>query len=237
VNTPLAAAESAVSDVSTAALATNRASKRVLEPAERIAEVLFGLIMVLTFTGSLSVAEAGRADVRSMLVGALGCNLAWAVIDGIFYLMGCLAEKGRNLATYKAVLATNDPARRRQLIADALPPVVAQLLTPAELDSIHERALDLPPPPTVARLDRRDWMGGWAVFLLVFLSTFPVALPFIVIDAPGAAMRVSNVVAVAMLFLAGFAYGRVIHRSPIAIGVVAVFIGVVIVGFTIALGG
>jgi hypothetical protein len=29
--------------------------KRVLEPNERITEVLFGLIMVLTFTGSLSL--------------------------------------------------------------------------------------------------------------------------------------------------------------------------------------
>jgi len=51
--------------------------KRVLEPNERISEVLFGLIMVLTFTGSLSVAESGRDDVRAMLIGALGCNLAW----------------------------------------------------------------------------------------------------------------------------------------------------------------
>ena len=37
--------------------------------------------MVLTFTGSLSVAEAGRDDVRTMLIGALGCNLAWGIID------------------------------------------------------------------------------------------------------------------------------------------------------------
>jgi len=53
-------------------------SKRALEPSERIAEVLFGLIMVLTFTGSLSIAEAGRDDIRAMLIGALGCNVAWA---------------------------------------------------------------------------------------------------------------------------------------------------------------
>ena len=37
-----------------------RSSKRVLEPNERIAEVLFGLIMVLSCTGSLSVAQAHR---------------------------------------------------------------------------------------------------------------------------------------------------------------------------------
>ena len=72
-------------------------SKRVLDPIDRVSEVLFGLIMVLTFTGSLSVAEAGRDDVRAMLIGALGCNLAWGIIDGILYLMGCLAEKGQGL--------------------------------------------------------------------------------------------------------------------------------------------
>jgi hypothetical protein len=223
------------------ALLPNRASRRVLEPAERIAEVLFGLIMVLTFTGSLSVAEGygspPGADVRAMLIGALGCNLAWGVIDGLFYLMGCLAEKGRNLATYKAVLAAATPEEGRDLIAGALPPVIVALLKPAELDSIRERALELPEPPRHVRLDFRDWWGAFGVFLLVFVSTFPVAVPFMVFQRLGWAMRLSNLVAVAMLFLAGYAYGRVIHRSPLAIGVIAVFIGLVIVTFTIALGG
>ena len=56
---------------------------RALNPIDRISEVLFGLIMVRTFTGSLSIAEAGREDTRTMLVGALGCNLAWGIIDGM----------------------------------------------------------------------------------------------------------------------------------------------------------
>ena len=51
--------------------------ERPLDPMERISEVLFALIMALTFTCSFSVAEAGREEVRAMLVGALGCNLAW----------------------------------------------------------------------------------------------------------------------------------------------------------------
>jgi hypothetical protein len=220
------------------ALAPNRASRRVLEPAERIAEVLFGLIMVLTFTGSLSVATPENSgDVRSMLIGALGCNLAWGVIDGLFYLMGCLAEKGRNLATYKAVLAAGTPEEGRDLIAGALPPVIVALLKPEELDALRERALELPNPPHHARLDFRDWWGAFGVFLLVFVSTFPVTIPFMVLSRLGWAMRLSNLIAVAMLFLAGYAYGRVIHRSPLAIGAVAVFVGLIIVTFTIALGG
>src|SRR5262245_55144232 len=63
----------------------------LLDPIDRVSEILFGLIMVLTFTGSLSVAESGRAEIREMFVGAVGCNLAWGLIDAIFYLMGCLA--------------------------------------------------------------------------------------------------------------------------------------------------
>src|SRR3954452_15487586 len=76
---------------------------RVLQPDERVAEVLFGVIMVLTFTGSLSVAQAGRDDVRAMLIGALGCNVAWGIIDAVFYLMSSLASKESNLAIVRAV--------------------------------------------------------------------------------------------------------------------------------------
>jgi hypothetical protein len=217
--------------------AEGRSTKRVLDPADRIAEVLFGLIMVLTFTGSLSVADSGRDDVVAMLIGALGCNLAWGVIDGLFYLMGCLAEKGRNLATLKAVLAAKTGEEARGLIVGALPPLVASLLKPEELDALRDRALRLPQPPNHARLDAHDWLGAMGVFLLVFLVTFPVAIPFMFFDTTALAMRVSNAVAIGLLFAAGAAYGKVIHRSPLAIGVGMVVVGLVIVAFTIALGG
>src|SRR5690242_14322406 len=155
-------------------------SKRVLEPNERISEVLFGLIMVLTFTGSLSVAESGRDDVRAMLIGALGCNIAWGIIDGVLYLMGCLADKGQNLKTLRAVRGATDPQEAQRRIADALPPLVASVMQPAEFDSLRQRLLQLPEPPGKARLDGSDWKGALGVFLIVFLSTFPVAIPFIV---------------------------------------------------------
>src|SRR6185436_1594982 len=118
-----------------------KSTKRVLEPNERIAEVLFGLIMVLTFTGSLSVAEAGREDVRTMLIGALGCNLAWGIIDALLYLMQSLADRGQSLMTYRAVRDADQPQHARALIAGALPPLIASVLEPAELDSVHERLM------------------------------------------------------------------------------------------------
>jgi hypothetical protein len=70
----------------TAHIAT-QTSKRALEPVERTSEVWFGLIMVLTFTCSISVNQAGRQEVRTLLIGAIGCNLAWGIIDSFMYLL------------------------------------------------------------------------------------------------------------------------------------------------------
>jgi hypothetical protein len=111
-----------------------KSSKRVLEPYDRISEVLFGLIMVLSCTGSLSVAEAGRKAVRTMLLGTLGCNLAWGIINGVLYWMGCLAEKGKGLLTLRAVRKATGPNTAQRLIADALPPLVASVL----LQTFHD---------------------------------------------------------------------------------------------------
>jgi VIT1/CCC1 family predicted Fe2+/Mn2+ transporter len=193
--------------------------------------------MVLTFTGSLSVAEAGREDVRVMLIGAVGCNLAWGIIDAILYLMQALAEKGRAVMTFHAVRRATDPQHAQRLIASALPPVLASILEPAELASMHQRLNQLPEPPPRAWLGRNDWLGAVGVFLLVFLSTFPVVIPFLLMHHAVPALRVSNAVAIAMLFLTGFVYGRLTGHWPWLVGISMVVLGLVLVGLTIALGG
>ena len=212
-------------------------SKRVLEPIERISEVLFGLIMVLTFTCSFSVAEAGRSDVRAMLLGALGCNLAWGVIDAIMYLMGCLAERARALATFFAVRKAADPEKGQRLIAATLPPVVASFLGPTELEGLRKQLQQMPEPPPRPRLSKTDWLGAAGVFLLVVLSTFPVILPFFFMENVRRANRLSNVIAIGLLFLTGYAFGRCSGYHPRGMGVAMVVIGAALVALTIALGG
>jgi len=214
-----------------------KSHKHVLEPSDRISEVLFGLIMVLTFTGSLSVAEADRASVRTMLIGALGCNLAWGIIDAVLYLMGSLAEKGRDLRTFRAVRKASDPQSAHRLISDSLPTVVASVLQEAELEAMHQRLKQLPEPQARARLGKDDWLGALGVFLLVFISTFPVALPFIFMHNAGPALRLSNLIAIVLLFILGYAFGRTAGLHPWLMGGSMVIVGTILVGLTMALGG
>jgi VIT1/CCC1 family predicted Fe2+/Mn2+ transporter len=95
----------------------------------------------------------------------------------------------------------------------------------------------VPEPPARASLRRDDWLGAAGVALLVFLSTIPVALPFVFMQNAGPAMRVSNAIAILMLFGTGYAFGRITGRHPLRVGLVMVVLGGFLMGLTIALGG
>ncbi len=212
-------------------------ARRALEPVERVSELLFGLIMVLSFTGSLSVAQAGHDDVRAMLIGALGCNLAWGIIDAVLYLMGRIASRNDELRILHAVRASDDPAHARGVIAGALPDTIAASLDEDQYALIHARMKALPDPPPRASLNAADWRGALAVFLWVFVGTLPVVIPFMVMHDARPAMRVSNAVAMTLLFLTGFVFGRCAGRNPWLTGLAMLVLGGVLVVMTIALGG
>ena len=209
---------------------------RILDPMDRISEVLFGLIMALTFTCTLGVAIADNIQVRTMLIGALGCNLAWGIIDGGVYLMARLNERGRAVISWRAVRDTADVDTAQRIIVDALPKLLASALTPTQLELIRQKLRELPEPER-PRLTKSDWLGALGLCLLSFVSTFPIVIPFIFIGDARLALRISNVVAIAMLFLCGYVFGRCAGFRPEAMGLSMVAVGGALVGVAIALGG
>jgi len=214
-----------------------RLPDRVLEPVERLSEILFGLIMALTITGAVSVATADRFAIRTMLFAALGCNLAWGIIDAGMYLMARLGERGRNAMLMRDVRETVSREDAHRIIADELPPLLAPAFQPAQLELIRENINKIPASDMAPRLTASEWRGALGVCILVILSTFPVVIPFIVIADARLALRISNAVAVIVLFLCGFLFGRHAGLQPLATGLIMVGIGVALVSFTIALGG
>jgi hypothetical protein len=211
-------------------------SHSVLDPIDRISEILFGLIMVLTSTSALSVISAGRPEVRTMIIGALGCNLAWGIIDAGLYVLGCIDERGRSLLTLRTIRRAADPAEARHAIAAALPTALSRL--PAEhLEPMRQELLRLPEPPQRPGLTGDDALGALAVCLLVFLSTFPPVIPFLLWSDVQTALRISNGVAIAMLFACGYAYARGTGLRPWPTGLVMVAIGLALVAVAVALGG
>jgi len=218
-------------------VAQGQTFKRPLEPVERISEIWFGLVMVLTFTCSIGVADAGSEQVNTLLRAAVGCNLAWGIIDAFLYLLACFVERGHSITVLRAVQQASDADTGHRVIADALPPLLASALLPAEFERMRCHLKELPAPPARPWLTKNDWLGAVAVFLAVFLSTFPVVIPFLLVGDPRLALRISNVVAVVMLFLTGYAFGRYAGYRPWRMGLGMAIVGSALVGIAIVLGG
>jgi hypothetical protein len=214
-----------------------RLPDRVLEPVERISEILFGLIMALTITGAVSVATADHFQIRTMLFAALGCNLAWGIIDGGMYLMARIGERGRNAVVAQTLRETESRQDALRIIADELPPLLESIFQPAQLELIRERINQMPASKVHPGLTGRDWLGALGVCILVVLSTFPVVIPFIVFEDASLALRTSNAFAIISLFICGYLFARHAGLWPWTTGLIMVAVGAVLVSIAIALGG
>jgi hypothetical protein len=214
--------------------------RRYLDPADRLNEMLFGLIMVLTFTltAGLTV-EDGPDAARTLLLATIGCNLAWGIIDGAMYLMAALLERSRLARAVAAVRAAPDEATAFATIEQALEGTLTSLATDAERRTLYGMVRDvvMRNPAGPPRVHKDDVYGALASGALVVLTTVPAALPFLVIDAPWRALRVSNALLIGMLFLVGYEWGRQAHVPPWRAGLAFLAAGVALVAVAIALGG
>ncbi len=172
-----------------------------------------------------------------MFVAAILCNLAWGIIDAAFYLIGCLTEHAHIVKLLLGIQGCAEPAQAQQMIAAALPPKIADALRPADLERIYAHLKQLPPPAARFRLTRENWLGALGVFCLVFLSTFPVVVPFIFVQDARLALHVSNFIAIVSLFGAGHMLAVYAGLHRVWTGLIMVAIGGILVAMTIALGG
>jgi VIT1/CCC1 family predicted Fe2+/Mn2+ transporter len=194
--------------------------------------------MALTFVGAVSAATAGQQEqaAMTMFYTSLGCNLAWGLVDAVMYLVRTLTDRGKRLTLAMAVRAAPDEAAAEKILRDELPPLVARLIGDEELKSIRGQLVShrLPDKP---RFHARDFRGAFGIFVIVVLSTFPVALPFVLVKDVPTALLVSRLLTFAMLFGGGFSLGRHAGYSGWKAGFGMLVMGVALTAAVIALGG
>jgi hypothetical protein len=215
--------------------------RRYLDPASRLGEILFGLIMVLTvtLTAGLTLHEEGRAGVRALLLAAIGCNVAWGIIDAVMYLMNCLVEQTEKTRLIRSVQNAREPAAAHSLVEDELRQGLTGLLDPEERRLMSQAILKNMGRAHLeaGALTKKDFYGALACFWLVFLSCLPAALPFLFVRQPVLALRVSNFLLIVLLFLVGRKWGQRAGVNGMLSGSAMVAVGLILVGVAILLGG
>jgi hypothetical protein len=211
-----------------------------LDPGERLGELLFGLIMVLTFTLGAGIELGGDVDAaRELLIAALGCNAAWGIIDGALYLMGRLSERGRVYRLVRSIQAAPSSEQALAIIDRELDDRIPKVVRPeirASLDrEVLERVRNMEVPRN--RVTGDDMLATLAVFWLVFLTALPAALPFLLFRDARIALRASNVVLIALLFNVGWRWAAFTGASPWRTGLFIALLSTALVIVAIALGG
>src|SRR5262249_46122927 len=172
----------------------------VLDPLDRAAEVLFGLIMALTITGALTATGATAQETHALFVSTLACNVAWGFVDGVMYVMNALFERGRRAVVSLALRDDASGASTPDLLQELLPDAWVERFGPSQMEAVRARLAQLPEPPA-PRVQGDDLLGGAAVCFLVIATTVPVALPFLVLEDARTAMVVSRTLSLVLLFL------------------------------------
>jgi hypothetical protein len=208
----------------------------VLDPIDRLSEVIFGLLMALSFTGTMSVAVGEGDKVGAVLMAALSCNLAWGIVDGVMFALTTAVERTKRVNFLEAIRVVPLAEARRVLLSE-LPSDIRLVISEDDAESIVMRIKSLPASYNRRVMGVQDVRAAISICLLVVLSTLPPSMPFVFVDDLQTAMRVSNAVAVAMLFMIGARLGIYMGRSPWPIALAMAAIGSALVVTTIALGG
>lgn len=209
----------------------------VLDPVDRVAEMLFGLFMALTFIGAVSVAGRGEEQVRTLFVTAIGCNVAWGLVDAVMYLVRTAVGRGRRLSLVRAVRAAPDAQAGRALVRAALLAAVPRITTETQVEEIRASLVALADVPERIELDRDDALAALAIFFIVVAATFPVVLPFAFFADAATAKWVSRGLSLAMLFAGGLALGRYAGYGGPKAGLFLAGLGSALTVAIVALGG
>ncbi|WP_374546591.1 VIT family protein, partial [Rhodoblastus sp.] len=166
-----------------------------LEPEEILAEVVAGLIMVLTFTLIASLLSQGSDhSPRTFVIAAAGCNVAWGVIDAALYLLGCKTVRSYRRLFLRKVQRAPDQNAAQEIVRREWEPILAQAAPEEDRERLYSamRQLAVNARPISAKLRPDDFKGALAIFALVCATVVPAILPFLFLPNDWLTLRLSN---------------------------------------------
>jgi VIT1/CCC1 family predicted Fe2+/Mn2+ transporter len=213
---------------------------KYLEPGESLSEILFGLIMTLTFTtgAGLMVHESPDA-VRQLLVATIGCNIAWGIIDAAFYVSGRVFERSRLARLGELIRQADGEEQAAAVVESELGELMELVVDPGERRALYRRMAQhvRSSEERPGAITGADLRGALASFWMVFFASIPAAVPFLVMHEAWLALRISNAILVILLFLTGFLWARYTRLRPWLTGTTFLFAGLALVAVAVALGG
>ena len=213
---------------------------RYLDPGDALGEVMFGIIMTLTFTvGARFFLGEEPFDRTELIIGAVGCNIAWGIIDGVLLVVSSLFFRSQRARLYRTLRTTPDDGKALAAVADHFG-LEDELAFPAEArGKLYEAiiAAGRRTDPAPVRVTRSDLMTAFLAFALVTCASIPCLFPLLIIDDELLALRACNAVQVVLLFIGGYRWGGYTDVTPWKVGLSIAILGIGMSILAVFLGG
>ncbi|TBZ45248.1 VIT1/CCC1 transporter family protein [Rhizobium leguminosarum] len=213
----------------------------IIDPGDALGEVLFGLIMALTWTiGSRLVLEKEGLNVQELLVATIGCNVAWGIIDAVLFILGTTFYRSRRLRLFRQIKAPKSESAALKVLANEFPIEEAPFSgKAADAEALYRSLLTLASraDPVKVSLSKGDLFAAIAIFFLVSATSIPAVIPFLLIDNAQLALRASNLFLIMLLFVTGYAWATFSGGRPFYAGMTMTCLGLLLVAIAIVLGG
>lgn len=219
----------------------------LLDPIDRLSETIFSVLILLTFTFAYRVFWLGTDPYEpippdyliDLAVAALGAAVAWGLIDGVIYALLSVLERGEKHRFLAAVQAAATQEEGIAAVADELDYVLEPITGAEQRRQIYLEVLDYlqdsrPQPVT---LTRDDLLGGLGSTLVAVLAVLPSLIPLVLFrDTYWLALRASNFVSFAVLFITGYQWGRYSGANPWKMGVMLLTVGAALAVIALLMG-
>lgn len=220
----------------------------LIEPIERLSETIFSVLILLTFTLAYQIiwlrADPYKPLPPDYLVGlalaALGAITAWGFIDGVLYVLLSVLERGEKRRLLARIQMASSTEEGVAAIAEELDYVLEPITGKQQRHLLYADVLDhlrhsQPQPVTMTR---EDIYGGLGCVLVAVLASLPSLLPLVLLrDHYSLALRASNLISIAVLFIAGYQWGRHSGSDSLKTGLLLAAIGFGLASIAIPLGG
>jgi VIT1/CCC1 family predicted Fe2+/Mn2+ transporter len=213
---------------------------KYLDPGDSLSEILFGLIMTLTFTLGAGIMVSEEPDaLRDLLIATVGCNVAWGTIDGLMYLAGERFERARRARLADTIRAEASEEKAARRVAEEFDELLEPVTEESDRAALYRKIARSirAEAPSAGFTRREDVYGAVASFFLVLFCSIPAALPYAFFDEAWTALRVSNAILIGLLFVVGYHWARHTNLPPMRMGFSLMVGGVALVLMAIALGG
>jgi hypothetical protein len=213
---------------------------RALDPADALAEMTCGLVMVLTILCTAGWYVSGSDDPRRTLAfSAFGCCLAWGIIDGFLYVASAVYSRGRRGRLIRSV-QVSDHATAVDFLRMRVNDATGNLLSAESSTRLAEELVGVAvtaDPPDRIKTKRSDFPPVLGAMVLNVSATILPGIAILLVNDWRDALALAKALVVGMMFLSGFLWGRTTRFGGWRSGSAMLVFGVAMVGIAVLFGG